>query len=117
MKAETALQDSYFTCPDLNLAEGEIDLDSSRSDSEGRVLPFIVQLCQAALQRIEPSDRNTPILSSLSTRHIGGELTGRLYGQAWVEKQGDTVAFLRAKLINERGDIVMTAMATSHHSS
>ncbi|UCD37427.1 MAG: hypothetical protein JSW54_11440 [Fidelibacterota bacterium] len=117
MKTETTLRDSYLTCPDLGLAEGEIELDSGSSDSEGRVLLYIVQLCQAALQRTEPSDRDTATLSSLSTRYIGGEFTGRLYGQAWVEKQGDTVAFLRAKLINERGEIVMTAMATSHHLS
>jgi hypothetical protein len=109
--------DTYISCPDINLSEGEIYLEKDSGDSDERVLAFIKQLCQAVLQPSKGADRKSPVLSSLSTRDVGGGLTGRLYGQAWVEKQGDTVAFLRVKLINEQGEAVMTAMATSHSLS
>ena len=114
MKTSTTTEQSYITRPQEGLAEGEIDLGQVRDSEEERIMSFIVELLQTALIRGSAEGQSAPSLSSLSVQRSGGALAGRIYGQAYTEKRGDTVAFLRIKLINEEGEVVMTGMATSH---
>ena len=129
-------QHAFITRPDAYLAEGELDLGPAAGDADERVIAFMMQLLRQALrqgsgspvglrpegQALRPGsgqeDSNDggapPSLSSLSVRRLSGSLEGRIYGQAYAEKRGDTVVFLRAKLFNARGQEVMRGMATSH---
>ena len=110
----------YLTRPDLFLAEGELDLGPALSHAEGAapeapddpLLPFARQLLRTAAQGED--DDQLPELSSISMQEIEDTLSGRVYGQAWAERRGQTVHFLRVRLIDEQGELVLTGMATSH---
>ena len=110
----------YITRPDLFLAEGELDLGPALSLAEGpasdapddQLLPFVRQLLRTAAQG-EGNDQ-LPELSSISIQRVEGPLSGPIYGQAWAERRGRTVHFLRVRLIDEQGEQVLTGMATSH---
>ncbi len=111
----------YLTRPDPYLAEGELDLGPALSPAEGpapeapddQLLPFVRQLLRTAAQG-EGDDDQLPELSSISMQRVGGALSGRIYGQAWAERRGQTIHFLRARLIDEQGELVLTGMATCH---
>ncbi|MCH7522066.1 MAG: hypothetical protein IIB42_10265 [Candidatus Marinimicrobia bacterium] len=110
----------YITRPDLFLAEGELDLGPALSLAEGpasdapddQLLPFVRQLLRTAAQG--ESNDQLPELSSISIQRVEGPLSGPIYGQAWAERRGRTVHFLRVRLIDEQGEQVLTGMATSH---
>ena len=110
----------YLTRPDLFLAEGELDLGPALSLAEGpasdapddQLLPFVRQLLRTAAQG--ESNDQLPELSSISIQRVEGPLSGPIYGQAWAERRGRTVHFLRVRLIDEQGEQVLTGMATSH---
>lgn len=97
------------------MAEGEIDLDSAGGNADEALIPFIVQLLQAAMQGDTGQNReDATAISSLSMQRLKGQQKGRIYGQAYTEKRGETVIFLRAKLFDTEGRLIMTCMATSH---
>ena len=110
----------YLTRPDLFLAEGELDLGPALSlaerpasdASDDQLLPFVRQLLRTAAQG--ESNDQLPELSSISIQRVEGPLSGPIYGQAWAERRGRTVHFLRVRLIDEQGERVLTGMATSH---
>ncbi|MCH7859122.1 MAG: hypothetical protein IID14_05410 [Candidatus Marinimicrobia bacterium] len=110
----------YLTRPDLFLAEGELDLGPALSlaerpasdASDDQLLPFVRQLLRTAAQG--ESNDQLPELSSISIQRVEGPLSGPIYGQAWAERRGRTVHFLRVRLIDEQGEQVLTGMATSH---
>ena len=110
----------YLTRPDLFLAEGELDLGPALSlaerpasdASDDQLLPFVHQLLRTAAQG--ESNDQLPELSSISIQRVEGPLSGPIYGQAWAERRGRTVHFLRVRLIDEQGEQVLTGMATSH---
>ena len=110
----------YVTRPDLFLAEGELDLGPALSlaerpasdASDDQLLPFVRQLLRTAAQG--ESNDQLPELSSISIQRVEGPLSGPIYGQAWAERRGRTVHFLRVRLIDEQGEQVLTGMATSH---
>ncbi|MFB0515869.1 MAG: hypothetical protein ACETWG_04590 [Candidatus Neomarinimicrobiota bacterium] len=116
MKAPTTPPAPFITSPGVDLAEGElnVDLNEQRGGVEERVIPFMAGLFREALRSEDGSGGESAELSSLSVQRLAGSIVGRIYGQAYVEKRGDTVVFLRARLINDRGEVVMTGMATSH---
>ena len=58
----------------------------------------------------------TPEGSSLTVQTVGdiSKLGGRIYGQAYAERQGRTVQFLRVRLYDDQGVVVLTGLATYH---
>ena len=42
------------------------------------------------------------------------KLGGRIYGQAYAQRQGRTVQFLRVRLYDGQGGVVLSGMATYH---
>ncbi len=103
----------YLTRPDPFLAEGELDLGPAPEAPDDQLLPFVRQLLRTAAQG-EGDDDHLPELSSSSMQRVEGTLSGRIYGQAWAERQGQTVHFLRVRLYDAQGELVLTGMATSH---
>jgi hypothetical protein len=114
LKKVKADHQPYIVRPLAGLAEGEIDLDAAGGNADEALMPFIMQLLQAAMQDETAENQDASAISSLSVQRQGGELTGRIYGQAYTEKRGETVVFLRAKLFDSEGRLTMTCMATSH---
>jgi hypothetical protein len=96
------------------MSEGEIDLDQAGGDSDEAVMSFIKQLLQFAMQDEGGESRDSSGISSLSVQRQAEKLNGRIYGQVYTEKKGETVIFLRGNLFNAEGQPVMTCMATSH---
>ncbi len=102
----------YITRPADRIAEGEIEVTGTGPEGHDQVMAFVMALFRAALD--EGSDTALlPELSSLSLERLG-PIRGRIYGQAYLERPGTTVNFLRARLLNEQGEPVLTGMATSH---
>ncbi|UCD38305.1 MAG: hypothetical protein JSW54_02155 [Fidelibacterota bacterium] len=116
MNASNNTDAPYIVRPSGGLAEGEIDLGRTHNAVDEKVTSFILQLLTEALNGGSSPESPQFSISSLSIQRSGGILTGRIYGQAWAEKQGDTVSFLRAKLFNDQGAVVITGMATCHRS-
>ncbi|MFC1618864.1 hypothetical protein ACFL45_02860 [Candidatus Neomarinimicrobiota bacterium] len=116
MKTPKADYQPYIVRPLAGLAEGEIDLDAAGGNANEALMPFIMQLLQAAMQDEAEGNRDAAAISSLSVQRQAGQLAGRIYGQAYTEKRGETVVFLRAKLFDAEGRLTMTCMATSHVS-
>lgn len=104
----------YITRPADHLAEGEIEVTGTGPEAEDRVMDFVMALLRVALD--EGSSAAVPLeISSLSLGRLG-PIQGHVYGQAYLERQGTTVHFLRVRLFDEQGEPVMTGMATSHVS-
>ena len=57
--------------------------------------------------------------SSLTVQTVGdiSKLRGRIYGQAYAQRQGQTVQFLRVRLYDDQGGLILTGMATYHTST
>jgi len=104
----------YITRPDAHLAEGEIEVTETGVDADEQVLAFATALLRAALDDGSGTD-SLPSLSSLSLERLG-PVRGRIYGQAYLERPGTTIHFLRVRLLDEQGEPVLTGMATSHVS-
>ncbi|UCH62789.1 MAG: hypothetical protein JSU77_13550 [Fidelibacterota bacterium] len=104
----------YITQPADHMAEGEAKVSGSGLESERQVMAFVMALFRAALD----ADSNTyspPEISSLSLERLG-PIRGRVYGQAYLERPGTTVHFLRVRLFDDKGEPVLSGMATSHVS-
>ena len=102
----------YITRPADRLAEGEIEVAGAESEADGRVMAFVTALFRATLDI--GSDAAAPLeLSSLSLERLG-PVRGRIYGQAYIERHGNTVHFLRVRLFDDQGEPVLSGMATSH---
>jgi hypothetical protein len=114
LKTSKAEYQPYIVRPLAGLAEGEIDLDVTGDNTDDALMPFITQLLQAAMKDEAGKNRDASAISSLSVQRQGGQMEGRVYGQAYTEKRGETVVFLRAKLFDAEGRLTMTCMATSH---
>jgi hypothetical protein len=114
LKTPQADYQPYIVRPLAGLAEGEIDLDAAGGSADEALMPFIMQLLQAAMQDEAEGNWDAAAISSLSVQRQAGLLAGRIYGQAYTEKRGETVVFLRAKLFDAEGRLAMTCMATSH---
>ena len=58
----------------------------------------------------------TPERSSLTVQTVGdsSKLRGRVYGQAYAQRQGRTVQFLRVRLYDDQGGLILTGLATYH---
>ena len=104
----------YIVRPLVGMAEGEIDLDRAGGKKETAVMEFMQQLLLTALQDEPGYARHDSAISSLSVQRQAGKLRGRIYGQAFTEKKGESVIFLRARLFDNEGQLVMTGMTTSH---
>ena len=75
-------------------------------------MAFVTALFRATLDI--GSDAAAPLeLSSLSLERLG-PVRGRIYGQAYIERHGNTVHFLRVRLFDDQGEPVLSGMATSH---
>lgn len=99
---------TFLANPDHHLAEGEIDLGTSPEQPADQIVLFARLLLRAALQ----IDGRT--LSSFTCELPAETPRGRLYGQAWVERPGTSVDFLRYRVLDDRARPVMVGMATSH---
>ncbi len=105
----------YLTQPTEKVAEGEIQIDGSSGETDNRVMTFVIALFRAALGDDHDST-GTLEFSSISLKQIV-PLEGRIYGQAYIERRGITVHFLRVRLFDEQGEAVLSGMATCHVSS
>ena len=104
----------YLTRPADRIAEGEIEVTGTGPETDDRVMAFVMALFRAALDGGSDTD-SLPEISSLSTERLG-PIRGRVYGQAYIERPGTTVNFLRVRLFNGQGEVVLSGMATSHVS-
>ena len=102
----------YITRPADRMAEGEIEVTGARPEADDRVMAFVMALFRAALDDGSDTD-SLPELSSLSLERLS-PIRGRVYGQAYIERPGTTVNFLRVRLFNGQGEVVLSGMATSH---
>ncbi len=104
----------YLTRPADHLAEGKIEVTGAGPESDDQIMAFVTALFRAALDK--GSDAAAPLeLSSLSLERLGS-IQGRVYGQAYLERRGNTVHFLRVRLFDEQGEVILSGMATSHVS-
>ena len=94
------------------MAEGEIEVTGAGPESDEQVMAFVTALFRAALDE-GSSTAASPEISSLSLERLG-PIRGRIYGQAYLERPGTTVNFLRVRLFNGQGEPVLSGMATSH---
>ena len=105
----------YLTHPDAALVEGEIELSDDATAPHESLLAF----AQRLLAEVVPDgvDRDPATEgSSLTVKTVGdmSKLRGRIYGQAYADRQGRTVQFLRVRLYDAQGGLVLTGMATYH---
>ncbi len=104
------MEEFYFTLPAEGLAEGEIDLRPARPDVEEMVIHF----SRLLLEKTLPDDGWQ--WSAFSIEWSQALPQGRLYGQAWPEREGTTVHFGRFRLIDTEGRLIATGSATAHRS-
>jgi len=104
----------YITRPAERSAESEIEVTGTGPEGHDQVIAFVMALFRAALGGDSSTDA-PPEISSLSLERLG-PLRGRIYGQAYLERPGTTVHFLRVRLFDEQGEPVLSGMATSHVS-
>lgn len=102
----------YITRPADCMAEGEVEVSGSGPEDEEQIMAFVMALFRAALDG-GSSTGSPPEISSLSLERLG-PIQGRVYGQAYLERPGTTVHFLRVRLFDEQGEPVLSGMATSH---
>ena len=105
----------YLTQPAEQVAEGEIQIDGGGGETDNRVTAFLMALFRAAASDDQDS-AGALEFSSISLKQIV-PLRGRIYGQAYIERRGITVHFLRVRLFDEQGEAVLSGMATCHLSS
>lgn len=104
----------YITRPADRMAEGEVEVSATGPESERQVMAFVKALFSAALDE-DSSTAEQLELSSLSLERLG-PVQGRIYGQAYLERRGTTIHFMRVRLFDGQGDPVLSGMATSHVS-
>jgi hypothetical protein len=107
---------TYISRPTEDIAEGDLALQGDPQEIREQVARFALQLTRTVLQNSEDDPGPAPALSSLSLQWLTPHLEGdqRLYGQAYAEKRGEVVVFLRIRMYDSRGTEVVTGMATSH---
>ncbi len=105
----------YLIHPDVSLVEGEFEMPLAAPDPRESLLTFVHQLLDEVVQDDE-THGPSPEWSSLTVQPVGdlGTLKGPIYGQAYAERQGRTVQFLRVRLYDAQGEVVLTGMATYH---
>ncbi|MCH8025121.1 MAG: hypothetical protein IIB43_10505 [Candidatus Marinimicrobia bacterium] len=105
----------YLTHPDTALVEGEIELSDDAPAPHESLLAFAQRLLAEVVQDGDYHGP-TPEDSSLTVQTVGdiSKLRGRIYGQAYAQRQGRTVQFLRVRLYDGQGGVVLTGMATYH---
>ena len=105
----------YLTHPAASLVEGEIELAPDAPSPGESLLAFLHRLLAEVVQA-EDAHGPSPDWSSLTVQPVANlsTLRGRIYGQAWAERRGRTVHFLRVRLFDAQGEVVLTGMATSH---
>ena len=96
------------------MAEGEVEISESGPESERQVMAVVMALFSAALDE-DSSTAEQLELSSLALERLGS-VQGRIYGQAYLERRGTTIHFLRVRLFDGQGEPVLSGMATSHVS-
>ena len=98
----------YLVSPSDGLAEGELNFkDWSGEQSEALAL-FAQRLLVAAADEPEAQ------LSALSIDWTPISPSAIIYGQAWRERRGTTVHFLRFRLIDPAGETLAAGVATAH---
>ena len=105
----------YLTHPDTARVEGEIELRHDEPAPHESLLAFAQRLLAEV---VHDGDYHgpTPEESSLTVQTVGdlNKLRGRIYGQAYAQRQGRTVQFLRVRLYDGQGGVVLSGMATYH---
>ena len=108
-----------ITRPGPFLAEGELDLGAEPAQPAEQVLLFAHRLMRAVVAK-NANDSKTVDgrpLTSFTMDVMVAALHGRLYGQAWAEREGTMVDFLRYRILDDRAEPVVAGMATRHQSS
>lgn len=96
--------------PSENTAEGELVNDKTVLAEES-----LIEFAFALLRRVAGIDQaNQADLSTFTLERGGGKTAGSIYGQAYIEKRGNTVTFLRYKLFDDEGQLLIAGMATCH---
>ncbi len=98
----------FITRPSPGVAEGEIDLGTAQKGAHDNVKGFIRELLLAALPAIDGTLTRSFDLSELAGDD--GRLSGRLYGQAHVERRSDFKISLEYRLFNTGGVLVFSGM-------
>ncbi len=108
-----------ITRPGSFLAEGELDLGAEPTQPAEQVLLFAHRLMRAVVAKSTNDSKTVDgrPLTSFTMDVMVAALHGRLYGQAWAEREGTTVDFLRYRILDDRAEPVVVGMATRHHSS
>ena len=114
----TTLPAPYLTHPDTALVEGEIELRHDAPAPRESLLAFAQRLLAEVVQEGDYHGP-TPEESSLTVQTVGdiSKLRGRIYGQAYAQRQGRTVQFLRVRLYDDQGGLILTGLATYHTST
>ena len=107
-----------ITRPGPFLAEGELDLGAEPSQPAEQVLLFAHRLMRAVVSQSVNDSKTVDgrQLTSFTMDVMVAALHGRLYGQAWSEREGTTVDFLRYLILDDRADPVVAGRATRHQS-
>ena len=98
--------ETFIARPGPGLAEGEIDLGTAQRRTDDSVKDFIQQLLLAALPATDGMRTRSFDLPELAGDE--GRLSGRLYGQAHVERQSELKISLEYRLFNTGGALVFS---------
>ncbi len=93
----------FITRPGPGIAEGEIDLGSTREQADRKLTDFIRALLRAA-----GNGRNHHFTIDPSAGF--NSLTGRVYGQAYMEEKGEQ-AGISYRLFNAAGSLILSGVA------
>ena len=96
--------------PSETIAEGEL-VDTGTVLAEESLMEFAFALLRKAAGI---DQENHADLSTFTMERGAGKAVGPIYGQAYLEKRGNTVAFLRYKLFDDEGQLLIAGMATCH---
>lgn len=96
--------------PSENIAEGELVNDGTVLAEES-----LMEFAFALLRRVAGiNQENHADLSTFTMERGAGKAAGIIYGQAYLEKRGNTIAFMRYKLFDDEGQLLIAGMATCH---
>ncbi|MFC1481155.1 hypothetical protein ACFL6E_02790 [Candidatus Neomarinimicrobiota bacterium] len=105
----TSLHDYHITHATDNICEGEVALITD-NDVDSTLIEFARALIDAVIR----DGSGMPKLSSFTFERLKLEVTGVVYGQAYLERRGNTLHHLKYKILDSSGVPVASGMSTTH---
>jgi acyl-CoA thioesterase len=79
---------------------------------QGGIVTGWIDMAMAFSVHLKTKYQLTPLSLDINVSFMKGALPGKVYADAWIEKQGRSIGFLQGQLLNESGEVVAKASST-----